>query len=175
MVLDPWSSNFFECASPLLRRRWGRGMLNSKRWSPTPRVLLCRSGGGLGICITTWVSLVAQRVMNPPAVWETRVQSLGWEDHLESGMATHSAILTWRIPWTEEPGGLQPLGSQTVPPTERISHVTKFCSCCPTTVIDGSGTASHIFFLHSKRFAKQMNRVNKMSGDQPPLKNALEL
>ena len=45
---------------------------------------------------------------------DTRVQSLGWEDPLEEGMETHSSILIWRIPWTEEPGGLQPTGSQRV-------------------------------------------------------------
>ena len=45
---------------------------------------------------------------------ETRVQSLGWEDILEKGMATHSSILAWRIPWPEEPGGLQSMGSQKV-------------------------------------------------------------
>ena len=49
-----------------------------------------------------------------PAVWETQVQSLGWEDALEKGMAPHSSILAWRIPWTEEPGGLQSTGSQRV-------------------------------------------------------------
>jgi len=47
-------------------------------------------------------------------VQETRVQSLGWEDPLEEGMATHSSILAWRIPWTEEPGGLQSMGLQRV-------------------------------------------------------------
>ena len=47
----------------------------------------------------TWASLVAQLVKNPTAMWETWVQSLGWEDPLEKGMATHSSILTWRIPW----------------------------------------------------------------------------
>ena len=52
-------------------------------------------------------SLVAQMVKNLPAMQETQVQSLGWEDPLEKGMATHSSILAWRIPWTEEPGGLQ--------------------------------------------------------------------
>ena len=46
------------------------------------------------------------------AMLETQVQSLGWEDPLEKGMATHSSILAWGIPWTEEPGGLQPMGSQ---------------------------------------------------------------
>ena len=53
-------------------------------------------------------------VKNLPAVQETRVQSLGWEDPLEKEMATHSSILAWRIPWTEEPGWLQSMGSQRV-------------------------------------------------------------
>ena len=48
-------------------------------------------------------SLVTQMVKNPPAMWETWVQSLGWEDPLEKGMATHSSILAWRIPWTVYP------------------------------------------------------------------------
>jgi len=50
---------------------------------------------------------VAQLVKNLPAMWETWVRSLGWEDPLEKGMATHSSILAWRIPWLEEPGRLQ--------------------------------------------------------------------
>ena len=49
-----------------------------------------------------------------PAMWETWVQSLGWEDPLEEGMATHSSILAWKIPWIEELGGLQAMGSQRV-------------------------------------------------------------
>ena len=52
-------------------------------------------------------SLVAQMVKNPPAMQETWVQSLGREDSLEGGMATHSSISAWRIPWTQKPGGLQ--------------------------------------------------------------------
>ena len=60
-------------------------------------------------------SLVAQFIKNPPAMQEIWVQSLGWEDPLEEGMATHSSILAWRIPWTEELGGLlQSPGSQKV-------------------------------------------------------------
>ena len=55
-------------------------------------------------------SLVAQMVKNLPAMQEIWVQSLGWEDPLEEDMATHSCILAWRIPWTEEPGGLHPMG-----------------------------------------------------------------
>ena len=55
---------------------------------------------------------MARMVKNPPAMQETQVLSLGQEDPLEKGMATHSSILAWRIPWTEEPGGLQPVASQ---------------------------------------------------------------
>ena len=51
---------------------------------------------------------------NLPAVHETRVQSVDWEDPLEKGMETHSSILAWKIPWIEEPGGLQPVGSQRI-------------------------------------------------------------
>ena len=54
-----------------------------------------------------WASLVAQLVKNPPAMQETQVQSLGGEDPLEKEMATHSSILVWKIPWTEEPDRLQ--------------------------------------------------------------------
>ena len=57
-------------------------------------------------------SLVAQMVKNLPLMPETLVQFLGWEDPLEEGMATHFSILTWRIPWTEELGRLQSMGSQ---------------------------------------------------------------
>ena len=57
-------------------------------------------------------SQVAQMVKSLPVMQETHVQSLGWEDPLEKGMAIHSSILAWRSPWTEEPGGLQPMGSQ---------------------------------------------------------------
>ena len=57
---------------------------------------------------------MAQRVKNLPAVQETGVQSLVQKDPLEKGMATHSSILAWRIPWTEEPGGLQSMKSQRV-------------------------------------------------------------
>ena len=59
-------------------------------------------------------SLVAQTVKSLPAMQETWVQSLGWEDPLEKEMATHSSILAWKIPWMEEPGGLQFTGSQRV-------------------------------------------------------------
>ena len=65
-------------------------------------------------CRNHWASLVAQLVKNLPAVQETRVQSLNWEDPLEKEMATHSSILAWKISWTEEPGGVQSMGTERV-------------------------------------------------------------
>ena len=62
-------------------------------------------------------SLFAQMVKNPPAMQETGVRSLGQEDPAEKEMASHSSILAWRMPWTEEPGGLQSTGSQ------RVRHI----------------------------------------------------
>ena len=64
--------------------------------------------------LNNWASLMAQTVKDLPAVLETQVQSLGWEDPLEKEMATHSSILACKIPWTEKPGGLQFIGSPRV-------------------------------------------------------------
>ena len=61
-----------------------------------------------------WTSLVAQMEKHLPIMWEIQVQSLGLEDLLEKELATHSSILAWRIPWAEEPGGLQSMGLQRV-------------------------------------------------------------
>ena len=69
-------------------------------------------GAGLIPGQGTWASLIAKLVKNLPAIQETWLQSLGWEDSLEKGMAPQSSILAWRIPWTEEPGRLQSTGSQ---------------------------------------------------------------
>ena len=69
----------------------------------------------------SWVSLVGQTVKNPPAMWETWFPSQGWEDPPEEHMATHFNILAWRIPWTEELGGVQSMGSQRV----RYDRATK--------------------------------------------------
>ena len=66
--------------------------------------------------------MVAQTVKNPHAMRETPVQSLGQEDFLEKGMATHSSILAWRIPWTEEPGGLQSMGVTESGMTEQLTQ-----------------------------------------------------
>ena len=67
-------------------------------------------------------SLVAQMVKNLPVMQETRVQSLGWDDPLEEEMTTHSSTLSWRIPWTEEPGGLQSMGHKELDTTKWIIH-----------------------------------------------------
>ena len=69
--------------------------------------------------------------VNLPATWETWVWSLGWEDSLDEGMATHSSILTWRVPWTEEPGGLPSMGLQRVRHNWETKHSTEY-------VYDGS-------------------------------------
>ena len=71
------------------------------------------TGEGIGCPLPySWASLVAQLVKNLHAIWETWVQSLGQEDPLEKGMATHSSILAWRTSWTEEPAWLESMGLQ---------------------------------------------------------------
>ena len=91
------------------------------------------------VCVYThameWASQVAQLVKNLPAMQETQeipVWLLDWEDPLEEGMATHSSVLAWRIPWTEEPGGLQSIGLQ------RVGH-------------DWSDLAHELRFLQNKK------------------------
>ena len=95
-----------------MAKRWGKmetvrfhflGLQNHCRW-------WLQSGKLKGPSF--WASLVAQMVKNLPVVWETQVWSLGWEDPLEKGMAAHSSMLAWKIPWTDEPGKLQSMGSQ---------------------------------------------------------------
>ena len=72
-------------------------------------------GEGIGYSLQySWASLVTQIVKNLPAMQDTWVQYLGWEDPLEKEMASCSSILAWKIPWSEEPGGLQSMGSQRV-------------------------------------------------------------
>ena len=65
---------------------------------------------------------MTQTVKYLPTMRETRIRSLGWEDPPEKGTATHSSILTWRIPWTEEPGELQSMGRKESDRTEQLTH-----------------------------------------------------
>ena len=74
------------------------------------------------ILIHIGASLVAQSVKDLPAVQETWVRSVGWEDPLEKEMATQFSTLAWRIPWTEEPGGHSPWGCKELDTTERLTH-----------------------------------------------------
>ena len=87
------------------------------QWILILRLLLCL-GYCKQCCHKHWSAYIfelwAELVTNLPAIWETWIQSLGREDALGMGMATHSSILAWRIPWTEEPGGLQSMESQRV-------------------------------------------------------------
>ena len=69
--------------------------------------------------------LAAQTIKYLSTMQEIQVQSLGWEDPLQKGMATHSSILAWRIPWTEEPGWLQSMGSQRVGHNQATKHINK--------------------------------------------------
>ena len=70
-----------------------------------------------------WAPLVAQTVKNPPAVLETCVQSLGWEDPLEEGMATHSSVLAWRTPWRRSLADCSPWGRKELETPEHSAHV----------------------------------------------------
>ena len=87
-----------------------------------------------GALVKKSICMQCQRL---PAVWETQVQALGQEDFLEEEMATHSSILVCRIPWMEEPGGLQSMGSQESDMTQRLNH-----QICP-----GGGEASKIVWV----------------------------
>ena len=75
----------------------------------------------------SWASLVAQTVKNLPTMWETWVHFLSWEDPLEEGMATHSSILAWRIPWTEEPGRVAAWGLKESDMTEQMTLLGLSC------------------------------------------------
>ena len=109
------SSGLFICSSQLLSQRavliWNVRVLIKlhpiQQWI-LPLCNLCQFDKNY---IKLETSLVAQTVKCLPTMWETWVQSLGQEDFLEKEMATHSSILAWKIPWTEEPGRLQSMGS----------------------------------------------------------------
>ena len=98
---------------------WKCNNLFEERKACDPLIFPCQLGS-----TRAWrgASLVAQRLKHLPAMWETWVRSLGWEDPLEKEMATHSSILAWRIPWMEEPGGLQSARSQSRTQPSDLTH-----------------------------------------------------
>ena len=103
---------------------------------------------GWFVCYLFWLqdlnllsqaSLMAQIIKNLPVMWETWVRSLGWENPLEKGMATHSSILAWRIPQTEVPGGLQPMGLQ------RVGH--------DWLLLSGQASANFLYKGHDSKYS----------------------
>ena len=116
------------------------------------------AGEGLGYPLQySWASLMAQMVKNPPTMQETRVQSLGWEDTLEKGMVTHSSILAWRIPWTEEPGGLQFMGLQIV--RHYLGTRQQLCAKC---FVRGKETLKWCLYSSNLQFSwRQRMQIHK--------------
>ena len=99
--------------------------------------------------------IVAQLVKNLPAMWETWVQYLGWEDPLEKGMATHSSILAWRIPWTEEPGRV----------TKSRTRLSDFTQSCLYNL-------SHLWTKNVSCHFNKQRMLLPTSPVQPPLNSA---
>ena len=95
-------------------------------------------------------------------MWETKVQSLAWEDPLEKGMTTHSSILAWRIPWTEEPSRLQSMGSQRIGHDGKTITNTPFIYWCYLPNYLMSDLRSDLVcFLHFKNFSTYNNAIKK--------------
>ena len=122
-LMDTFTSRMSALGSECCGCFWACSIL----WSPTIRsssqaTALLRTSLLFG-STQPWASLVAQLVKIPPAMQETWVQSLGREDPLEKGMATPYSILAWRIPWTEEPGGLQSMGLKELNTTKVTQHI----------------------------------------------------
>ena len=121
---------------------WTNGKWRNFSW-----IVLCSF-----ICMNG-APLVAQMVKNLPAMWETWVRSLDQQDPLEKGMATYSSVLAWRILWTEEPGGLQSMGSQRVghdwatnTHTQLINTHTHICMSISNLKLDKTEGMQHNFW-----------------------------
>ena len=109
-----------------------------------------------------WASLVAQVVKNLPAMQKAWAQSLSWEDPLEKGMATHFSILAWRIPWTEETGGLQSMGLQ------RVRH--NWATKCAVGDFSGSPLGKPLCFKSREcRFDPWVGKILQRSNWLPTL------
>ena len=109
---------------------------------------------------------MTQTVKNSPAMWKTWVWSLDWEDPLEEGMATHSSILAWRIPWAEEPGGCGPQGrkSRTVLPEHSHRKKTLGKDCCLVSDFSWCLIRLLLSLLSSKE--RMISRVTKPLGTE---------
>ena len=139
----------------------------SKSWT---RLKWLRTGLGIGLC--RWGS----GVKNLPAKQETWILSLGLEDALEEEMATHSSILTWRIPWTEEPGRLRPWGCKESDATEWLSNNrASYASLCYIFVDPSLSLKNPHFCLKMGRSKKTtVNRYHHLSSTDPLVKGAIK-
>ena len=99
-----------------------------------------------------WVSLVAQMIKIPPAIQETCVWSLGLEDPLQKEMATHSSILAWGIPWTEEPGRLQSMRSQSWTQLSDLIHSFALYSVCASSLLE-----SIVWWIRDRKYIFILN------------------
>ena len=109
---------------------------------------------------------MAQTVKNLPAEQETWVQSLGWEDPLEKGMATHSSILAWKIPWAEEPGGLQSMGLQRAGPDgSDLAHIRKTKERERETMVGFSVERFENYSCPEKRRGSREDVVGEWAGE----------
>ena len=105
-----------------------QGTLKSLLQHHSSKALILQCSAFFMVQLSHQASLMTQMVKHLPAMWETQVRSLGQEDPLEKEMATYSSTLAWKIPWTEEPGGLQSMGLLESGTTERL-HYTMLCYC----------------------------------------------
>ena len=103
------------------------------------------------LCIVLWVSLIAQMVKNPPAMQETGVRSLDWEELLVKEMATHFSILAWRIPWTGDPGGLLSMGCKESDTTDTFTVLH-----CPFSLVYVILVTPSFSFTHELCFVLQV-------------------
>ena len=125
----------------------------------------CREKGTLQHC---WASLVAQRLKHLPGMLETWVWSLGREDPLEKEMATHSSILAWRIPWREEPGRLQSMGSQ------RVGHDWATSLTHPLTHSNTVGGSVNWYNHHGEQYGGSLKRTwEHISGENSNSKRCM--
>ena len=116
-------------------------------------------------------SLVGQLVKNPPALQETPVQSLGWEDPLEKEMATHSSTLAWKIPWTEEPGRLQSIGHKEAGTTEELTWACICSISIATFKLDAGPLNAEGLFPLLQRTSGSLGPCSTMLTDSPMASN----
>ena len=132
---------------------------------------LPKEGPSDSISESIWASLVAQTVKKMPAIQETQVQSLRWEDSLQKGMATHSSILAWEVPWAEGPGGLPSEGLQ------RVWHGWVTNTHLPNQILPSfkAQLRSHLFCTASSGNSPSQGPLVPLNNPEACLISSLEL